>query len=339
MVTGTNCADTSGRMLILELALACLSAIWCALVWLYADPPTGSRKPPVPRRIAAALCIVAPVAAGALLSLNGALITAGAVLSFTVAWWMRLSARDIGGWEIEYARVPKAVRDGNLIRVTDIRNFRYGSVEDPILAYYDADYELDSLTSVDLICSYWSGRTIAHVFLSFGFADGRYLAVSVETRRRRGQVYSAIAGFFRHYQLIYVVADERDLIGVRTDTRREQVYLYRLRTSAEERKQLFAGYMERAEALAKRPEFYNTALNNCTSNIVRIIDGGLPRGQRLGRDWRLLLSGYADEFAYSVGRLETGLPFAELKARSLIVRPAGSRISDDFSTAIRETLP
>src|SRR3984957_297726 len=138
------------------------------------------------------------------------------------------------------------------------------------------------LTGLDLICSYWTGPSIAHVFLSFGFADGRHLAVSVETRRRNGQGFSAIAGFFRRYQLIFVVADERDLIGVRTDIRRERVYLYPLRITPEETRRLFGGYMDRATALAERPEFYNTVTNNCTSNIVRIIDRGQPHRQRLG---------------------------------------------------------
>ncbi len=245
----------------------------------------------------------------------------------------------MGDWEIEYARVPRARLDGDIAHVTNIRNFRYRAVDDPEPAYYDGIYDVDTLTGVDLICSYWAGRTIAHVFLSFGFADGRHLAVSVETRRRRGQAYSAIAGFFRHYQLIFVIADERDLIGVRTDTRREQVYLYRLRTEGDERKRLFRGYMERAEALAERPEFYDTVFNNCTSNIAKIIDGGLPRGQRLGRNWRLLLSGYADAFAYDIGRLNNRMPFAELKARSLIERPPGATIDDDFSASIRAALP
>jgi hypothetical protein len=173
------------------------------------------------------------------------------------------------------------------------------------------------------------------VFLSFGFADGRHLAVSVETRRRRHQRYSAIAGFFRHYQLIFVIADERDLIGVRTDVRREQVFLYNLRITPEETRRLFGGYMDRATALAEQPEFYNTLTNNCTSNIVRIIDRGLPRSQRLGLSWRLLFSGYADAFAYDVGRLAGDGPFTELKRRSRIVRAAGAGIGEDFSAAIR----
>jgi Domain of unknown function (DUF4105) len=259
------------------------------------------------------------------------------VLALVLVWYLRLKPTNEHAWEIEYARAPVATHDGSLVHVRNVRNFRYRSVTDPIPAWYDATYDIDTLTGVDLICSYWAGPSIAHVFLSFGFADGRHLAVSVETRRRKGQTYSAIAGFFRHYQLIFVIADERDLIGVRTDIRREGVYLYRLRITPEETRRLFGGYMDRATALAERPEFYNTITNNCTSNIVRIINRGLPRGKRLGLSWRLLFSGYADAFAYDVGRLKGRLPFAELKQRSRIARPEGAVIGETFSAEIRGT--
>jgi Domain of unknown function (DUF4105) len=260
---------------------------------------------------------------------------AATMLAAVLAWYLRLKPSNGHEWEVEYARAPVVTRDGNLVHVTNVRDFRYRNRADPIPAWYDATYDIDTLTGVDLICSYWTGPSIAHVFLSFGFADGRHLAVSVETRRRQGQEYSAIAGFFRRYQLIFVIADERDLIGVRTDIRRERVYLYPLRTTPEERKRLFGGYMARATTLAERPEFYNTITNNCTSNIVRIINGGLPRGKRLGVSWRLLFSGYADAFAYDVGRLRGRLPFAELKRRSLIVRPANAQVGEDYSAEIR----
>jgi hypothetical protein len=318
-------------MIAAEIASTCLSAIWCALAWLYADP----RDDGTGRRIAASLTILIPLAGG-LFSIEIAAIAAISVLAVTLVWYLRLVPHNDHEWEVEYRRVPRIALDGNRVRVRDIRDFRYRTKSDPIPAYYDAAYDIDTLTGVDLVCSYWTGPAVAHVFLSFGFADGRHLAVSVETRRRKGQTYSSIAGFFRHYQLIFVVADERDLIGVRTDIRRERVYLYPLRIAPEETKRLFGGYMNRAATLAEQPEFYNTLTNNCTSNIVRIIDGGLPRGQRLGASWRLLFSGYADAFAYDAGRLRGQPPFVELKARSLIVRPADSVSGEDFSAAIRQ---
>jgi len=308
-----------------------LVAPWCALAWHYADPRPHRR-----RWTAVVLCLLVPYV-GLIVSIPGAAMAAGAVLVVTLIWYLRLRPSNDHAWEIEYARAPVTRHDGNLVHVTDVRDFRYRSVADPIPAWYDATYDIDTLTGVDLICSYWAGNSIAHVFLTFGFADGRHLAVSVETRRRKDQKYSAIAGFFRHYQLIFIVADERDLIGVRTDVRRERVFLYPLRITPEETRRLFGGYMDRATALAERPEFYNTVTNNCTSNIVRIIDRGLPRRQRLGLSWRLLFSGYADEFAYDVGRLAGDLPFIELKQRSRIVRAEGAVIEESFSAAIRET--
>jgi hypothetical protein len=318
-------------MVAAEIVFIALAALWCALACRYADPPHATSG----RRTVAGLCLTVPLVS-LTFSLPAAVLSAAVILAATLIWYLRLRPSNDHQWEIEYARAPVATRDGSLMRVRNVRDFRYRSVTDPIPAYYDATYDIDMLTGVDLICSYWTGPSIAHVFLSFAFADGRHLAVSVETRRRRGQTYSAIAGFFRHYQLIFVAADERDLIGVRTDIRHERVYLYPLRITPEETSRLFGGYMDRATALAERPEFYNTITNNCTSNIVRIIDRGLPRGKRLGLSWRLLFSGYADAFAYDVGRLKGRLPFAELKKRSLIVRPADAAIGADYSAAIRD---
>ncbi len=322
----------------MEFAFIGLSAIWCLLAIHYSDPSAGSDRR-IRRRGALIACVAIPALSVVFLPLSTASIVSAAILGVTLVWFVRLTPHDRGDWETEYARMPEVMADGSLIKVKGVRDFRYRSVADVVPAYYDATYDADGVTSIDLICSYWSGRAIAHVFLSFGFADGQRVAVSVETRRRRDQPYSTVAGFFRHYQLIFVIADERDLIGVRSDIRREAVYLYRLRTTVDERRRLFRGYMDRAGKLSQEPEFYNTVFNNCTSNIVSLIDGGLPRGERLGMSWRLLFSGYADAFAYDIGRLKSRIPFAELKAQSLIVRPADAVIGQDFSAAIRSGSP
>ncbi len=168
------------------------------------------------------------------------------------------------------------------------------------------------------------------------FSGGRYVAISVETRRERGEAYSAVAGFFRRYELIYVVADERDLIGVRTDIRRESVYLYRLQATKAEREALFLSYLDRIAKLSWAPEFYNTLDNNCTTNVLGRANAA---SGDIASSWMVLLSGYADRYAYELGRLDTSLPFDQLKQRSLVRRSPDLRINRDFSAAIRARLP
>lgn len=157
-------------------------------------------------------------------------------------------------WEPEYSIPATFQVKGRTILVQHVRNFSYRSEADFTPAWYDAAFSLDDLESVDFVNSYWAGDAIAHVFLTFGFRDGRYLAFSIETRRAKGVVYSTVAGFFHHYELFYVVADERDLIGVRTDVRHEKVYLYRLQLTPQVREGLFISYLEKADQLATQPE-------------------------------------------------------------------------------------
>jgi hypothetical protein len=237
-------------------------------------------------------------------------------------------------WEPEYALKAKFLVENGTVSVRNVRNFSYRSESDPIPAYYDASFRLDELASIDLVSSYWQGDTIAHVFLTFGFRDGRHLAFSIETRRAKGAEYSTVAGFFHHYELFYVVADERDLIGVRTDIRREQVYLYRLHLTPEVREALFLSYVDKVNQLASQPEWYNTLSDNCTTGI-------LNRADTLGNisySWQVLLSGYAANYAYSLGLLDSERSFAELRRGSLIERPANATITSTYSQDIRNAL-
>jgi hypothetical protein len=166
------------------------------------------------------------------------------------------------------------------------------------------------------------------------------LAISVETRRAVGQDYSALAGFFRNYELFYVVADERDLVGVRTDIRREAVYIYRIRPAVPDAPRLLLlSYLRRVQALAEAPAFYNTLTDNCTTNVITRANAAAANAAALRYSWKLLASGYADSYAYDLGRLNQDLPFPELKRRSLITRPPGGSITPAFSSDIRAGLP
>lgn len=250
-----------------------------------------------------------------------------------VGWWLRIPATNEANWAPDYARVPVIERAGQYVTIHDIRNFRYRSEEDFDASYYDATYPLDELSSLDLVTSYWAGDNIAHVFVSFGFRDGRHLAVSIETRRRKYQTYSTVAGFFRQYELIYVAGDERDLMGLRTDIRRERVYLYPVRLSPENRRRFFESYLERMERLEKQPEFYNTMTNNCTTNILARANEVAPA---ISYSWKILASGHAAEYAYDLGLLDNDVPFSVLHRRSLIRRAPAAPIDPDFSAHIRQ---
>ncbi|HBK06307.1 MAG TPA: hypothetical protein DDZ81_10635 [Acetobacteraceae bacterium] len=259
--------------------------------------------------------------------------------ALVLAWFLTLRPTNDQQWQPEYAVLPTVAIDGDTVRITGIRDFAWHSETEATPAYYDATYDLRTIGSVDLIVSHWSSEAIAHVFVSFGFQDGRHLAFSVETRRTVGQEYSVLGGFFRNYELFYVVADERDLIGVRTDRRHESVYIYPVDVTPERRRLLLLSYLRQVQALAERPVFYNTLTDNCTTNIVARAAGAAADAPVARYSWKLLASGYADSYVYDLGRLNQDLPFDELKRRSLVRRPADAQIGRDFSSEIRAGLP
>ena len=257
-----------------------------------------------------------------------------------LAWWSTVRPSNDRDWQPEVAVLPYATIDGDLITLHNIRNFEYRSESDFTSAYYDKTFDLRRLDSVDLIATYWMGPQIAHIMLSFGFAGQDYVAFSIETRKERSEEYSTLKGFFRQYELFYVVADERDVLRVRTNYRKqppEDVYLFRVRGPTENARRVFMEYVRKINALKERPEFYNTLTTNCTMNILmhtRVNPG------HLAFSWKVLLSGYAPQYVYDNGRLDTSLPFEDLKKRSRIndAAQAADR-APDFSRRIRAGLP
>ena len=238
------------------------------------------------------------------------------------------------------AELPYATFDGDLVTIHNIRNFDYRTETDYTPHYYDKTFDLRELDSVDLIAVYWMGDAIAHIMLSFGFAGRDYVTVSIETRKEVGESYDTVRGFFRQYELIYIVGDERDLIRLRTNYRKdppEDVYLYRANGPPENVRRLFLDYFREINELREHPAFYNTLTTNCTTNVLmhtRVNPGDHAYS------WKILLSGYAPLYAYEHGRLDTSLPFEELKRRSHI--NAAAQAADqapDFSQRIRAELP
>ena len=253
--------------------------------------------------------------------------------------WSSAKPSNDRDWQPEVAVLPYATIDGDLVTVHNIRNFDYRTETDVTPAYYDRTFDLRRLDQVDLGASYWMGPAIAHLFVTFGFGDD-HLAISIEARKDRTRPYATLPGFFRQYELVYVVADERDAIRVRTNYRNdppEQVYLFRLIGSMEERRRIFLDYLRDINELHEHPRFYNTLTTNCTTMILA---HAAVNARHAAYSWKVLLSGYAPEYAYEVGRLDQSLPFEELKERGHI--NVAARVADqapDFSRRIRANLP
>ena len=255
------------------------------------------------------------------------------------AWWNMIEPSNDREWQSEVAVLPYATFDGNLITVHNIRNFDYQSETDFTVDYDDRTYDLTKLDSVDLIAAYWMGPMIAHTFLSFGFGDD-HLAISIEARKEATEGYSSIKGFFKQYELIHIVGDERDLIRVRTNYRKdppEDVYLYRLTAPIENGKRVFLDYLKTINKLRDRPKFYNTLTANCT-NVIWMHTKLNPN--HIPFSWKILLSGYTPEYVHEQGRMNSDLPFAELQRRSRINEIAlQADQAPDFSQRIRASLP
>lgn len=312
-----------------------LSAMWAVAVLLRAPLAPVGWRPALAIAFAAATVTVLWVSwqRGGL-----SLLAYLPLLGLVLLGWFSLRPGFDRDWQPDVARTPTAEVVGDRLTVRNVRNFAWGP-NDTILAerWEDRTYDLSRLERVDIVASYWAGDAIAHLIVSFGFDNGQQLAFSIEARKEAGEAYSALDGFFRNNELVYVAADERDLLGVRAIERGERVYLYRTRMPPERVRALLMDYVQAMNRLAVEPAFYNSGTTNCTTQIgVHVRQAGAL----LPPSWKLLLSGYAPEYAYERGALDTRLPFEELRRRSLIVdaaRAAGD--SPDFSTRIREGLP
>lgn len=324
------------RVLVVILAIALpLASAWGVLVLLYAGHEGGAGA----RGAAVAAFVLGSLAAFVWLRpFRRALAVWGVGFVAIVVWWSTLQPSNDRDWQPDVAKLAWGEVHGDRLTVHNVRNFDYRSETDFTPRYEDRVYDLSKLRGVDIFLSYWGSPAIAHTIMSWEFEGSAPLAISIETRKSRGQEYSAVKGFFRHYEIIYVAADERDIVRLRTNYRGEDVYLYRLNVTPELARSLLLDYVESMNALTRKAEFYNALLDNCTTSIRHHVTRVVVNAPSL--DWRLLANGYGDQMLYERGTLDTRLPFAALREKSRITAKAKALDRDpDFSKGIREGLP
>lgn len=320
--------------------LALASGVWNALLLLYTAPQNNGVNTAI--ALIAALFTLLTLASLFVDRWRWRMLGAHLlVFVLALAWWMTLTPSNDRDWQPDVAKLPHASINGDSVTVHNIRNFSYRSETDYTPAWYDKKFDLRKLEGIDLVAVYWMGPAVAHVFVSFAFTGGDHLAISIETRKEKGEDYSTLKGFFRQYELYYVVADERDVIRLRTNYRHnppEDVYVYRLQGGTlENARRIFIDYINKINDLNKAPEFYNTLTTNCTTNIwfhTKVSTRQLPFS------WKILASGYVPEYVYESGLLDNRVPFADLQRRAHVnQRAQAADTATDFSERIRTISP
>jgi hypothetical protein len=322
------------RLPLLLVVAVCVLALgsWAVLAIRFSNLPGGDTV-----RIASAALFGAGFAAAFLLLSRRRRTLAVFLAAFAavLVWWSLIPASHDRDWIPSVAVLPRAEIEGTRVKVHDVRNFEYRSVQDFDVRYDDRTYDLDALESVDFVKSHWDQlEDVAHTMLSFGFRGGERLAVSVETRLEKGEPQSAIRGLFKQYELIYVLADENDLIRLRTDFRGEDVYVYRTTSTPAEARLLFLDIIEKVNDIHRRPQFYDTFTGNCTTSLVPHVQKIRPPERRQPW-WRLLLNGHTDRMAYEGGWIVRAGTFEETRALHHVNAYARDLSGEPYSRKIR----
>ena len=252
--------------------------------------------------------------------------------AIVLAWWGTMKPSLNRDWAADVEHTVTADVQGGTITFRNVRDFTWNADNSFVSNWKSETYDLNELNSVDVLLSYWTHPAIAHTLISFGFSDGRHLVFSAEIRKKQGQEFSSVGGFFRSFELAMIAAEESDIVYLRTNVRKERVYRYAIDVERDLMQAMLLQYVEKANDLAKNPAFYNTMTSNCTTvvfDLVRLLEPQFPF------DYRVLLSGYLPELLYDNDLLEnTELPFSEIHRKALL-SPVGAVERDRFSGAIR----
>jgi hypothetical protein len=263
----------------------------------------------------------------------------GLVLATAGFFWSRIPAHNDRAWIPEQSRTARVHVDGRRVAVENVRNFDWSATSadaEPEPHWETREYDLDAIESLWYVLTPfdrdWRGP--AHAFLSFGFSNGQFLAISVEARREIGETYSIAKGLLKRFELTYVVGDERDLLGLRVLRSNDDVYAYPVRVTPQAAATLFLEMLAEADRLASKPVFYGSLRNNCTTRILNHVNRIAP--ERIPYNWRILLPGYSDAFAHQRKLLDTDLPLDSARAEYFVSGRVREYIGEpDFSSLIR----
>ncbi len=329
---GIGCTILRGGVLL------CLLLVWawCSMALFYALPVNEWLR----ACLAFGFVLLLPACFWFFRGFYKALVLCLVCLSVFFFWWQTLQATNDKEWAADVARIPHGEIQGDTLLLHNVRDFKYNQKDKTTEEWQGNDqwesrkYNLDKIQGLDLFLSYWASDHIAHVIMSWDFGEDQHLAISIETRKDIHQEYSAVKGFFKQFELSYVAADEKDLIRLRTNFRKERVYLYRLLVSKEKARALLEAYIEEMNSLVSTPEFYNALTRNCTTAIFLHTEAINPDDPP-PLDWRIVVSGHLDELLYEKGLVSQQLPFAELRKQSRVDLRMQLLGEQDFSKLLR----
>lgn len=267
------------------------------------------------------------------------------IIGFLIAlvWYLSLAPAQDRDWDPEVAKVLTYQRQGDMVELHNIRNFKWnvdGSYQEK---WESRSYDLNQLNGVNIITSYWMGPQIAHTLVSFDFKNSKPLTFSIEIRKEKNEAFSAIGGFFRQFELSLVASDEKDIIYTRSNIRKEQVYFFPVNMTQTQMKALFNEYLQKADELKRQPKWYNTLTSNCTTLVFDMVQA--VSGDQLPMDYRILASGYLPNYLYDLGALDqrwdmkTWYENAHVNPKTASLSNTKYNSSEDYSTLIRYGLP
>ncbi|RFS33866.1 DUF4105 domain-containing protein [Acinetobacter sp. SWAC5] len=236
-----------------------------------------------------------------LLSRRKDILIYGLAFLFALIWYFSLPARQDRDWNPEVAKMLSYEKHGDQVTLHNVRNFDWHADGRYTERWKTRHYNLNDITGVNIITSYWMGPKIAHTLVSFDFAHSAPLTFSIEIRKEKNEDFSAIGGFFRKFEVSLIAADEKDIIYTRSNIRGEQVYFFPINMGEAERKALFEEYLSKSDDLAKHAKWYNTLTSNCTTLIFDMVQA--VSKQHLPVDYRLLASGYLPNYLYDLNAL------------------------------------